>query len=140
MTTLENRPNTALLVIDVQNGVVGEAYDRDAVVANIATLVDKARAADVDVVWVQHNDDDLKQDSESWQYVPELERLDSEALMQKEYGDSFEDTELESVLAARGIGRLIVSGAQTDACIRSTLHGAIVARLRRHARQRRTHD
>ena len=126
MTTLENRPNTALLVIDVQNGVVGEAYDRDAVVSNIAALVEKARAADVDIVWVQHNDDDLKKDSESWQYVPELVRRDSEPLVQKEYGDAFEDTELESVLAARGIGQLIVSGAQTDACIRSTLHGAIV--------------
>jgi nicotinamidase-related amidase len=126
VTTLENRPNTALLVIDVQNGVVGEAYDRDAVVSNIATLVEKARAADVDIVWVQHNDDDLKKDSESWQYVPELVRRDSEPLVQKEYGDAFEDTELESVLAARGIGQLIVSGAQTDACIRSTLHGAIV--------------
>ena len=126
MTTLENRPNTALLVIDVQNGVVGEAYDRDAVVSNIAALVEMARAADVDIVWVQHNDDDLKKDSESWQYVPELVRRDSEPLVQKEYGDAFEDTELESVLAARGIGQLIVSGAQTDACIRSTLHGAIV--------------
>jgi nicotinamidase-related amidase len=126
VTTLENRPNTALLVIDVQNGVVGEAYDRDAVVSNIAALVEKARAADVDIVWVQHNDDDLKKDSESWQYVPELVRRDSEPLVQKEYGDAFEDTELESVLAARGIGQLIVSGAQTDACIRSTLHGAIV--------------
>lgn len=125
MTTLENRPNTALLVIDVQNGVVGEAYDRDAVVANIAALVDKARAADVDVVWVQHNDEDLQKDTESWQYVPELVRQDSEVLIQKEYGDSFEETELESVLAASGVGRLIVSGAQTDACIRSTLHGAI---------------
>jgi len=126
VTTLENRPNTALLVVDVQNGVVGEAYERDAVVANIAALVDKARAADVDVVWVQHNDEDLKRGSESWQYVPELKRLDSEPLVQKEYGDSFEDTELESILAARGVGQLIVSGAQTDACIRSTLHGAIV--------------
>jgi nicotinamidase-related amidase len=126
VTTLENRPNTALLVIDVQNGVVGEAYDRDAVIANIATLIDKARAADVEVVWVQHNDDDLKKDSESWQYVPELVRHDSEPLVQKEYGDAFDDTELESILAARGIGQLIVSGAQTDACIRSTLHGAIV--------------
>ncbi|HEY3923920.1 MAG TPA: isochorismatase family protein [Acidothermaceae bacterium] len=126
MTTIENRPNTALLVIDVQNGVVGEAYDRDAAIANIATLVDKARAADIDIVWIQHNDDDLKKDTESWQYVPELVREDSEVLIQKEYGDSFEDTELESVLAARGIGQLIVSGAQTDACIRSTLHGAFV--------------
>lgn len=126
MTTLKNRPNTALLVIDVQNGVVGEAYERDAVVANIATLVDKARAADIDVVWVQHNSDDMPRDSEGWQYVPELVRDDSESLVQKAYPDSFEETDLESVLAGRGIGQLVIAGAQTDECIRSTLHGAIV--------------
>lgn len=44
--------------------------------------------------------------------------------MHKAYGDSFEDTDLEPVLAAAGVGRLVVTGAQTDACIRSTLHGA----------------
>jgi len=125
MTTLVNRPNTALVVIDVQNGVVGQAYDGDHVVANIRTLVDKARTVDVDVVWVQHNNAELAPDSQSWQYVPQLVRRDSEPLVQKAYGDSFEDTDLESVLAARGIGRLFVAGAQTDECIRSTLHGAI---------------
>ena len=125
MSTLADRPNTALVVIDVQNGVVGEAYDRDTIVANIGTLVDKARAADVDVVWVQHNDDNLPRDSEPWQYVPELVRGDAEPLVHKSYGDSFEETDLESVLAERGIGRLVVAGAQTDECIRSTLHGAI---------------
>jgi nicotinamidase-related amidase len=125
MTTLVNRPNTALVVIDVQNGVVAEAYDRDNVVANIATLVDKARADDVEVVWVQHNSAELPRDSETWQYVPELVRRDAEPVVHKTYGDSFEETDLEAVLAARGIGRLIVAGAQTDACIRSTLHGAI---------------
>ena len=125
MTTLVNRPNTALLVIDVQNGVVGEAYDRDSVIANIATLIDKARAAGVDVVWIQHNSDELPTGSESWQYVPDLVRRESEPLVQKAYGDSFEDTELEPVLAERGVGSLLISGAQTDACIRSTLHGAI---------------
>jgi nicotinamidase-related amidase len=126
MTTLPDRPNTALLVIDVQNGVVAYAYDRDAVIANIHTLVERARAEDVPVVWVQHSDDQLPRDSESWQYVPELVRRDSEPLVHKSYGDSFEDTELEDLLAERGVGRLIVTGAQTDACIRSTLHGALV--------------
>ncbi|GAB2730713.1 isochorismatase family protein [Kitasatospora kifunensis] len=125
MTTLSNRPNAAVLVIDVQNGVVARAHDRDAVVANIAAVVDKARAAGVEVVWIQHNSDELPRDSERWQYVPELVRQGSEALVHKAYGDSFEETELESVLAARGVGRLFVAGAQTDACIRSTLHGAI---------------
>jgi len=126
MTTLVDRPNTALLVIDVQNGVVGEAYDRDNVVATIGTLIDKARAADVEVVWVQHNADELPRDSEKWQHVPELKRRDGEPLVQKAYGDSFEATDLEAVLAARGVGRLVVAGAQSDACIRSTLHGAFV--------------
>ena len=55
MTTLSDRPNTALVVIDVQNGVVAEAHERDAVVANISALVDKARGEGVPVVWVQHS-------------------------------------------------------------------------------------
>ena len=77
MTTLENRPHTALLVIDVQNGVVAQAHNRDAVIANVASAVDKARAADVDVVWIQHSGDNLPKDSEQWQYVPELTRADA---------------------------------------------------------------
>ncbi|WUH90038.1 cysteine hydrolase [Streptomyces sp. NBC_00433] len=124
MTTLENRPNTALLVIDVQNGVMDQSHDRDAVVANIATLVDKARGGGVPVVWVQHNSDELVTGTDSWKYVPELVRAEAEALVQKAYGDSFEATDLESVLAGHGVGRVVVAGAQTDACIRSTLHGA----------------
>ena len=94
-------------------------------VRNISTLVDKARAEDVPVIWVQHaSDDELPEGSEQWQYVDELQREESEPLVHKRYGDSFEDTELESELAARGVGRLVVTGAQTDACVRSTLHGA----------------
>jgi nicotinamidase-related amidase len=78
------------------------------------------------VVWVQHSDDNLPRDSQGWQYVPELVRRDSEPLVHKRYGDSFEDTELEAVLAERAVGRLVVAGAQTDACIRSTIHGGFV--------------
>jgi nicotinamidase-related amidase len=127
MTTLPGRPNTALLVIDVQNGVVDGAPRRDEVIANIDALVARARASGVPVVWVQHHDgENLVPDTEPWQYVPELVRLDAEPLVHKAYGDSFEDTDLEALLADRGVGRLIVTGAQTDACIRSTLHGAFV--------------
>ena len=140
MTTLVNRPNSALLVVDMQNGVVGEAYDRDSIVANIKTLLDKARAADVDVVWVQHNSEELPHGSESWHYVPELVRRDGEALVQKAYGDAFEETDLESVLAAHGIGQLFLAGAQTDECIRSTLHGAMVRGYDVDSGRRRAHN
>jgi nicotinamidase-related amidase len=124
MTTLDQRPNTALIVIDVQNGVMKSAYGRDAVVANIASLVEKARGADVPVVWVQHESEEFPKGTETWQIVPELDPREDEPHIEKQYGDSFEATNLEDVLANLGVGKLIVSGAQTDACVRSTLHGA----------------
>src|SRR5260370_29223873 len=126
MTTLQNRPNTALLVIDVQEGVVGGAHERDAVVTNVSSLVDKARRERVPVVWVQHSDEQTVRGSDNWRIVPELSPGDAEPLVEKNYGDSFEDTTLETVLSGLGVGRLVVVGAQTDACIRSTLHGASV--------------
>jgi nicotinamidase-related amidase len=126
MTTLTGRPNTALLVIDVQNGVMTDVHNRDGVVANIAFLVAKARADKVPVVWVQHSSDDLPDGSDGWRYVAELTQEEAEPVIHKRYPDSFEDTDLEAVLAEREIGHLIVTGAQTDECIRSTLHGAIV--------------
>jgi len=93
MTTFQDRPGTALLLLDTQNGVVDGNYQRDAVIANM---------------------------------VPELAPGDTEPVLDKSYADAFEDTTLETVLAGLGAGRLIVAGAQTDECIRSTLHGAIV--------------
>ena len=126
MTTLTDRPNTALLVIDVQNDNMAGVHNRDGVIANIVFLVAKARAENVPVVWVQHSSDDLPKGSDGWLYVPELTHAESEPVIHKRYGDSFENTHLEAVLAERKVGHLIVAGAQTDECIRSTLHGAIV--------------
>src|SRR5688500_18327220 len=126
MTTLEGRPNTALLIIDVQNDVVSGAFDRDGVIARIGALVERARLEHVPAIWVQHSDENLPKGSEGWQYVPDLVRDESDPVVHKEYGVSFEATDLESLLAERQVGRLVVTGAQTDACIRSPLHGALV--------------
>lgn len=124
MTTLENRPNTALLVVDAQNAVVNGNHERDSVVANISSLVEKARREAVPVVWVQHSDENIERGGDGWRIVPELRPDEAEPLVEKHYGDSFEDTDLETVLSGLGVGRLVVVGGQTDACIRATLHGA----------------
>ncbi|MBO0815023.1 MAG: isochorismatase family protein [Actinobacteria bacterium] len=126
MTTLENRPNTALLVVDVQQGAVDGNHQRDEVVANIGSLVEKARREQVPVIWVQHSDEYLARGSDEWRIVPELAPGEEEPLVEKNYADSFEDTTLETVLSGLRVGRLVVAGAQTDECIRSTLHGALV--------------
>jgi nicotinamidase-related amidase len=126
MTTLENRPSTALLVVDVQTRVVAGSHERDAVVATIAGLVERAHQERVPVVWVQHADERTVRGSDGWQIVAELTPAPGDTRIDKHYGDSFEDTTLEAALAELGVGRLIVTGAQTDACVRSTLHGALV--------------
>lgn len=126
MTTLPNRPNTALLIVDVQNDVVKAAHARDAVVANIARLVDKARKKGVTVVWVLHSDDKLRRGSDGWKLTPPLGTLDHEPVIEKTWGDAFEETDLETILLHLDIGHLVVAGAQTDGCVRATLHSAFV--------------
>ena len=126
MTTLTDRPNTALMVIDAQRGVLAGAFDVDRVVDNIAELVDRARAASVPVIWIQHADDEIEHGSEAWQLVPEVQPGADEPVVDKSHGDCFEATVLESVLADRQVGHVVVVGAQSDACVRSTMHGAFV--------------
>ena len=123
MTSLADRPNTALLVIDLQNGVVANIYRRDEVLQTVAKLVEQARDANVPVVWVR--DDELVVGSEDWQIAPELSPDPDEPIIDKAYRDAFEATRLEEVLATSGVGKVIVVGAETDMCIRSTLHGAL---------------
>lgn len=124
MTTLTDRPHTALLVVDMQQGVVDGAHDRAATVARIAALIERARDEQVPVVWVRHSDEGLPLGSQSWEGLPELVRGDAEPLIHKHYGDSFEGTDLEDVLTGMGAGRIVVTGAESDACVRSTIHGA----------------
>jgi nicotinamidase-related amidase len=116
---------SALLVIDVQRDVVANAFRRDEVIANISGLVIRARKESVPVIWVQHSDDELVKGSEGWAYVDELRMVDGEPVVHKQFGDSFEGTNLDELLQESGVECLVVCGAQTDACIRSTLHGAL---------------
>ena len=124
MTTLHDRPNTALLVVDAQTGVFARVHDRDRVVGAIRALVDKSRASDGPVVWVRHNSEELERGAEPWRIIPALGARDDEPVVDKHFGDAFEDTPLETLLADLQVGHLVVAGGQSDACIRATIHGA----------------
>jgi nicotinamidase-related amidase len=126
MSNLRGRNETALLVVDVQNDVVANAWRRDEVVDRIAGLVESARAADVPVVWVQHNEEEMGIGSVGWGIVDRLVRADGEPRIDKHYGDSFADTTLESVFEQLDVGHIVLCGAQTDACITATMYGGII--------------
>ncbi len=125
MSTLPGRSKTALLVVDVQNDVVGTAWQRDEVVGRIAELVDRARAREVPVVWVQHNEDEMPIGSPGWQIVDTLVPAGGEPRVDKQYGDSFADTDLEGVFAGLDVEHILLCGAQSDFCITATMYGAV---------------
>ena len=125
MSLFNERKNSALLVIDVQNGVVEDAFARNKVIAAINTVIDKARAKDVPVIWIQHSDEELTIDSDAWQIVSELQPRPDEKIVRKLYRSSFEATELEDLLSSLSVDHLYITGAQTNNCVRHTSHSAL---------------
>lgn len=117
--------STALLVIDMQRGVLVDCFDADGVTERTATLVDRARSESVPVVWVQDHDD-FAEGTDDWELAAPLTRAEGEPLVRKVLRDSFADTDLAEVLDGLGITRLVVAGAQSDYCVRTTTQAAAV--------------
>jgi nicotinamidase-related amidase len=125
MATVRTGNKSVLLVVDFQTGVVAGKWDVSRVTANIVRAVERARAAGVPVIWVQHEDADLPRDSAAWQLVPELAPADGELRVHKRYNSAFEDTPLEAELARLGATRIVLAGAATNWCIRATAYAAL---------------
>jgi nicotinamidase-related amidase len=123
MATIREGDKSVLLVVDVQKGVMAEAWDAPRVIGNVSRAVDRARASGVPVIWVQHNDDELPRDSEAW--VLELEPAKDEPVVHKSFNSSFENTNLDDELARVGATRIALAGAATNWCIRATAYGAL---------------
>ena len=125
MSVFTDRQNSALVVIDVQNEVVAGAYDLTNVVSNIGLAVEKARAAGVPVVWIQHNDVEIIKGSQGWQIVDELQPAQNEPRIDKSFRSSFEGTSLEATLEELSVGHVYLCGMQTNICVRNTFHSAL---------------
>jgi nicotinamidase-related amidase len=125
----ERGGTTVLLVIDVQNAVVEDGWDSEGVVDRIGKLIDAARASDVPVIYIQHEVPGhpvMGRGAEGWHIRPEIAPLTGEPVIAKQYGDAFVETTLPETLASLGAGHLIISGAQSDACVRATSHRALI--------------
>jgi len=125
MATVREGNKTVLLIVDVQVGVMAGAWDAPRVVANVARTVERARAQDVPVLWVQHASAELPAGSPAWQWVPELAPASGERLIPKQFNSAFEDTVLEAELTRLGATRIVLAGAATNWCIRATAHAAL---------------
>jgi nicotinamidase-related amidase len=125
MATVREGNKAVLLVVDVQVGVMNEAWDAPRVIMNVARAVERARAQRVPVVWVQHEDDELVHGSPPWQWVPELVPAEGEPRVHKRFNSAFEQTPLEEHLAGLGATHIVLAGAATNWCIRATAYAAL---------------
>lgn len=125
MATVREGHRPVLLVVDVQVGVMAEAWEAPRVVANVARTVERARERSVPVIWVQHGADDLQPDTPAWQWVPELVPAPGETRIHKRFNSAFENTPLDAELARLGATHVVLAGAATNWCIRATAYGAL---------------
>jgi len=125
MATVRDGNKGVLMVVDVQVGVVSDAWDAPRIVSNVARAVERARAQNVPVIWVQHSDNELVRGSPQWQWAPELVPAEGEPLIHKHFNSAFEQTSLDDELAKRGATHIALAGAATNWCIRATAYGAL---------------
>ena len=129
MATVREGNKGVLVIVDVQVGVVSEAWDAPRVIKNVARTVERARDQGVPVIWVQHASDELPHGSPQWQWVPELVPnllpSETEPLIHKKFNSSFEQTKLDEELARVGATHITLAGAMTNWCIRATAYAAL---------------
>lgn len=125
MATIRSGTGTALVIVDVQAGVVARAVDCARTIQNIVLTIDRARQAGIPVIWVQHNDQEPVRDSAAWQLVPEMTPRPGDHQVHKNFNSAFEATGLEDVLCRLGVTRIVLAGAATNWCIRATAYAAL---------------
>ncbi|MEW6093576.1 MAG: isochorismatase family protein [Chloroflexota bacterium] len=125
MATIREGKKMVLLVVDVQVGVMRQAWDSPRIINNIVTAVEKARRQSIPVIWVQHADEELVYNSPDWQLVPELVPAEGEKRIEKQFNSSFEQTPLEETLSRLGATHIVLAGAATNWCVRATAYAAL---------------
>jgi nicotinamidase-related amidase len=122
--------DTALLVIDVQNGMFVEddpVHQGAELLETIGDLLAKARAAQAPVIYIQHNGGPghpLEPGGAGWPIHPAIAPAAGEPVVGKSTPDSFHETTLQRELEERGIVKLVVAGIQTELCVDTTCRRA----------------
>lgn len=125
--------DTALLVIDVQSGVVDwsqtTSEGSDEVLARIKELLARARATTTPVIYIQHDGQEeghpLAPGTPGWKIHPAVAPAVGELVIHKRACDSFFETPLQKELTAMGIKRLVVAGCLTQYCIDTSCRSAV---------------
>ncbi|RUP08244.1 isochorismatase family protein [Hyphomicrobium sp.] len=138
LTTLD--PRTALLVVDLQKGILGSSFAPPVgeIVARARALIDTFRRLKLPVVLInvdggapgrteqpRRHDGPLPADFTD--FVPELDRQLGDIVVTKRTWGAFANTDLESQLKDRGVTQVVIAGVATGAGVESTARQAYEA-------------
>lgn len=116
--------NIALLVVDVQNALVlAKPFAVEEVINNIKKLIKICRENNVEVIYIQHNDEiggEFEPNTEGWRIYREVSPNINEEVISKNYNSAFKETNLKKYLNNKGISELIITGMQTEYCFDAT--------------------
>ena len=115
--------DTALLIIDVQNAYL-PVYNQGVFLQNINLLEDRAREAEVPIIYVRNIESYMVEGSKDWKFFPSLKPLDSDIVIKKEYPSSFSDTDMKKVLDELKVKNLILTGLASSGCYGATVYAS----------------
>ena len=120
---------TALLVIDVQSGLMNkQSFRREDVLNTITTLLQAARTADIPVIYIQHDGPEgsgLEPETPGWQIHPAVAPAPDEPILRKSAPDPLYQTPLQALLDSKNITHLVIVGCRTQYCIDTTCRVAV---------------
>jgi nicotinamidase-related amidase len=135
LTTLD--PTTALIVIDLQQGIVGGNFIHpiDEIVERTCALIDAFHARRLPVVLVnvagrapgrtERGPRGSLSFAEGWtNLLPQLNQQPGDLIVTKHSWGAFATTDLESKLKARGVTQVVVAGVATSGGVEATARQA----------------
>lgn len=120
---MTHRP--ALLIIDMQKGLLRQAHRLAETLTAIAGLRARAEAAGVPVIWLQQSSENLPQGSAGWEFVSAVAPGDGDTVIAKRSADPFIDTDLAERLGALGVTEVLVTGYATEFCVESAVRASL---------------
>ena len=117
----------ALLIIDIQNGLTMKRplHDFAQFVHTINCSINIYREAEDLLVFIQHNNKQLKEFTDDWKIDNRIDKRDNDLTIQKFHGNAFLETDLETVLCARNIKEILICGLVSHGCVKATCLGGL---------------
>ena len=120
------KERSALIVLDMQNGLISGVAASAALVCNVNTLIDAFHDKGLPVCFVRHTDRaGLKEDTHNWQIIDSLHKQAGDTVLNKHQGSAFKEQDMQSFIREEGICIVTVAGLMTQACVQKSCREAI---------------